>query len=767
MTTTSLEPRSGRLPAELTSFIGRRAELAEIGRMFARGRLVTLTGPGGVGKSRLAVRAADRLADDHADGVCFVDLSVLREPGLLARALGGALGLPDHNAATALDDLVAHLADRDLLLVLDTCERLVDACAILAELLLRSAPGLRILATSRQPLDIAGEHTLVVAPLAVPGADDHDPGAPCDSVDLFAERAAAVVPEWRLTDSDRGAVVLLCRRLDGIPLAIELAAVQLRALSVTQIVDRLDRRILHVRGRRTAMPRHQTLETAIGWSHELCSPGERLLWARLSVFEGGFDLDSAENVCADAELPAGEVFDLLAGLVAKSIVRPVTRGAAARYRMLDTIREYGAERLDRAGETAVLRDRAFAWFAGCVARAVPELTTAGQRRVLDWYRDEEANLRALLDHGLRTADDALLCPALLGLGRILALQGLIGEARYWFEHYLELREPQGRAGTEMLALGGVLAVLQNDPDAAAGPLAAAEERAAADDDRSGLGYVRLAQGVTALYADRMADAVTALAQARDLHAEAGVTDVLTPTADVFLAVARCLGGDPRAAQDDARRAVLATTPAGELWCRSFGLCVLGLARLLDGDAAGALDDVRAGLAVKRDLGDRLGVALALDMAAACAVSLGDAPSAARWLGVADRLRTRTGTTMFGPQHALLRSFYEGQAVEAVGEDVFTAALEAGRRLGEDSAVAEALGETAPAVGAAEAGPGRRRLTPREREIAGLVADGLTNREIADRLVIAKRTADSHVEHILAKLECTSRTQIAARLDEPG
>ncbi|POM23786.1 putative HTH-type transcriptional regulator [Actinomadura rubteroloni] len=761
MSLTILEQRSGRLPAELTSFIGRADELAEITRLFGRGRLVTLVGPGGVGKSRLAVRAAGRVLPGYEHGVCFVDLAPLREPSLLAPALAGALGLPDPNAGTVLDVLVEFLAERRTLLVLDTCEHLVDACALLAEVLLRNAPGLHILATSRQPLDIAGEHTLNVAPLPIPVGASPDPRRPCESVRMFAERAAAVVPEWRLTPENQDAVVLLCRRLDGIPLALELAAVQLRALSVEQIVDRLDRRVLHVRGRRTAMPRHRTLENAIDWSHDLCSPGERLLWTRLSVFAGDFDLESAEQVCADAELPAGDVFDLLAGLVDKSIVRQVTRDGEARYRMLDTIREYGAERLDRRGEAGGVRDRAFAWFAGRVERAHAELASSAQPRVLAWFRDEQDNVRALIDHGIGAAADGPLIRAGLGLGRILALQGLIGEARYWSARILACRDLGGDpAATELIALAGLLAVLQNDLAASADLLERAEARASGTGDDAGLAYVRQAQGMAALYDDRTDEAVRLLTEATVLHRAAGADDVLVPIADLFLSVACCLGGDTATALEHAERAVAVTEGSGDLWCRSYGLLARGTARLLAGAADEALADVRAGLAVKRDLGDRLGVSLALDVAGGCLVSLAQPMQAARLFGCADRLRRYTGSTMFGPQHALLRGFFEQQAGEALGADAYRTAYETGESLETDIAVAEALAER-PAPDAPGARPDRPALTPREREIAGLVAAGLTNREIADRLVIAKRTADSHVEHILAKLGFSSRAEIVA------
>ncbi|MGI5202503.1 ATP-binding protein [Spirillospora sp. CA-108201] len=345
--TATLERQTGRLPAELTSFIGRKAELEQARRLIEGHRLVTLTGAGGVGKTRLAVRAADLARDSFRDGVFFVCLSDLTEPTLLAQTVCEALGVGERDDRPAPARLADHLADLRVLLVLDTCEHMVDDCAVLSEALLRSAPGLRVLATSRQPLDVVGEYTFTVPPLDGPraardvGPDERE----CDSVTLFAERAAATVQGWTLTRANRDTVVRLCARLDGIPLAIELAAVQLRAFSPDQVLARLGTRLFQGSGRRTGLQRHQTLRATVDWSHALCSPEERLLWARLSVFAADFDPAAAEHVCSGDGLDAGHVAEVLAGLLEKSIVQRADRRGRVRYRMLDTLREYGAERL--------------------------------------------------------------------------------------------------------------------------------------------------------------------------------------------------------------------------------------------------------------------------------------------------------------------------------------------------------------------------------------------------------------------------------------
>src|SRR5436305_3206706 len=318
VTTLVPDRRKGNLPAEVTSSIGRQRELSQVREAFERYRLVTLRGVGGVGKTRLALHLAADLQRSFVDGVWLAELSALRNAELLARTVAASLGLPDQAAGDPVDLLADYLAERHLLLILDTCEHLVDACGKLAEALLWAAPRLRILATSREPLGVKGEQSPLISPLEVPDSDEAAAGS--DSVALFADRAEAMVPGSTLTAANQQPVIQLCRRLDGIPLALELAAVRLRAMSIEQIVARLDDRFLLLGTARSSDDRHQTLRAAIGWSHELCTAQEQRLWARLSVFPGGFDLEAAERVCAGEPLTVSALFDTLGRLVEKSIV---------------------------------------------------------------------------------------------------------------------------------------------------------------------------------------------------------------------------------------------------------------------------------------------------------------------------------------------------------------------------------------------------------------------------------------------------------------
>src|SRR5215469_3421966 len=336
---------TGNLPAELTSFVDRRNELAEVKRLLAASRLVTLTGPGGVGKTRLALRAAAGLRRAFRDGVWLVQLDQVRDEALVAQAVTRALGLQDRAGYAPAAALADYLAGRQVLLVLDNCEHLVDAAAKLADRLLRAAPGLRVLATSRESLNIAGETVLAVPPLAAPEAGRRLTVAELarfPAAGLFAERAAQVVAGFALTEANVAAVAGICRRLEGLPLAIELAAAWLPVLSAEQIDARLgDRLGLLTRGGRARPARQQTLRASIEWSYELCSQAERLLWARLSVFAGGFELDAAEGVCTDRRLVADQVLELLATLADKSILIASPGEGVARYRLPETLREYG------------------------------------------------------------------------------------------------------------------------------------------------------------------------------------------------------------------------------------------------------------------------------------------------------------------------------------------------------------------------------------------------------------------------------------------
>jgi predicted ATPase/DNA-binding NarL/FixJ family response regulator len=759
MTSPALEQRlTGNLPAEVTRFIGRARELTEVKQSLERSRLVTLRGVGGVGKTRLALRAAATMQRSFADGVWLVELSALREPGLLAHTVAEALRLPDQTAGDPLDLLADQLADQHLLLVLDTCEHLVDACAMLAEVLLRAAPLLRILATSREPLDVMGEHALLISPLDAPGPDD--PVADYDSVKLFADRAAATMPGFAVTEDNRQAVARLCRRLDGIPLAIELAAVRLRVMSVEQVVDRLDDRFRLLRTARTSLSRHQTLHAAIEWSHQWCTPEEQLLWARLSVFPGGFDLAAAERVCATTTLRVDDLFELLCRLVEKSIV--LREPVGDRYRMLDTIREYGTEQLDLLGERDELRRRHRDHFLELATRSAAGSLSADQVGLLTRLRRENANLRVALDHSFSTPGEEPVGRRMTVLLRHYWLcLGLFTEGRRW--HGQALAGTPGTAVEEqtdrawLLYGAGVLAVQQGDLTVAREPLSQAGRLAADLDDQDLRAHVTDAQGITFFFAGDLDGARTHFERALADYAVVGHSDPFALVTPVRLAGVCLLTGEVERAMKLSDDCLRAGEAANEQWGRALALWIRGAARWMSGDLDQAVEDTLGCLRIREAFGDLHGVTMSIDLLTVCAADRGEFEKAAVLSGTGDALwETLRAPIQQGPHYADIRRSAAEKARQQLGDETFAAAHRRGTQLSVSDAIALARGEVAPQAVDTTPDP----LTKREREIAELVALGLSNREIAERLVIAKRTVDSHLEHILAKLDFTSRTQVA-------
>jgi predicted ATPase/class 3 adenylate cyclase/DNA-binding CsgD family transcriptional regulator len=409
----SLDALPNNLPGELTSFVGRRAELGQVRELLGSARLLTLTGAGGCGKTRLALQAAADAIDDYPDGVWWVELARLEDAGLLAAAVIAAVGVAEVPGRSPLDVLVAHLHERSALLVLDNCEHLLAACAELADPLLRACPSLTVLATSRAPLGVPGEAPWRVPSMSLPDEARSLPIealSQSDAVRLFIDRALQVRPNFAVTTANASAVAQICHDLDGIPLAIELAAARVRMLALEQVARGLnDRFHLLTGGSRTVMPRHQTLEASIDWSHELLSDGERILLRRLSVFAGGWMLDAAEEVCEGDGIDRYAVLDLLTGLVDKSLVTTVEQGVEVRYGLLETVRQYATARLAAAGEVEAARDRHLRYFLALAERAAPEVLGAGRGDpVLQRLEAEMPNLRAALDHAAVTEPEVAL-----------------------------------------------------------------------------------------------------------------------------------------------------------------------------------------------------------------------------------------------------------------------------------------------------------------------------------------------------------------------
>jgi predicted ATPase len=429
------------LPSELSSFVGREKELSEVKRLLADTRLLTLTGSGGCGKTRLALAAATDLLEEFEEGVWMVELAPLADPALVPQAVASTLGVREQPGRSPTETLSDYLSSKQVLLVLDNCEHLIEACAVLAEALLHSCPELRILATSREALGITGEVAWLVPSLSLPDLR-HLPEIESlpryESARLFVERTTAVKPTFALTERNATAVAQVCYRLDGIPLAIELAAARAKVLSVEQISERLDDcfRLLAA-GSRTAMPRHRTLHATMDWSHDLLPDEEQTLFRRLSVFAGGFTLEAAESVCAGKDLQRDEVLELLSHLVDKSLVVAWERDGEVRYRLLEMVRQYGREKLDESGEEAEVRRRHAAFFLGLAERVEPELQGPGQVERLDELERENGNLRVVMSWALSKGEAGIAGRLGWVLWRYWFLHGHQGEGRRWMEVLLE------------------------------------------------------------------------------------------------------------------------------------------------------------------------------------------------------------------------------------------------------------------------------------------------------------------------------------------
>ncbi|MFJ2576974.1 ATP-binding protein [Kitasatospora aureofaciens] len=698
------EPEPGRLPAEVTGFVGRQRELAELAGLLAAVRLVTVTGPGGVGKSRLALRAAARATGAFPDGTWLVDVSPVQDPILLGHAVLKALRLTDGTARPPLDVLTEQLVGRRLLILLDGCEHLVDACAELAESLLRALPGLRVLATSRAALRTSGEHLLTLAPLPVGPVR---PGVLPDAVRLFADRARAVLPSFAVTEANAEAIGLLCRRLDGIPLAVELAAGRLRALSVEQITARLDDRFrLLTGGARTALPRHQTMRTTIGWSHELCTVQERLLWARLSVFAGSFDLEAAEYVCAGEGIAAEDVLDLLAELVAKSVVLREDSAFGVRFRLLDTLREYGGHWLRAAGgEHRPLR-RHRDWYLGVATWGEVEWFGPRQAETAERTGLAHTNLRAALEFCLAEPGEEQLALLLAGtLWFYWVGSGHLGEGRHWLDRALSLDREPTEARAKALWVTGYMATLQGDLAAARPALEECRRQAMDTGDDRALAYAVHRQGCAALIGDEPDRAAELFEEALWHYRTIGELNSNVLMAMFELGLAYIFQGDRESGELWFGQARELCEEHGEQWAYAYVLYAMAFSHWLGGDVRPARTLARESVRRNHVFHDLLGIVLGIDLLAlletepAGPEAPGNLCEARVLQGAAHRIWRTVGTpfmgsrSFFGPHQECAK-----RARAGLTEQEYEACYAAGTRLDLDAAVSRALGSGGPADG---------------------------------------------------------------------
>ncbi|MFJ2178104.1 ATP-binding protein [Streptomyces sp. NPDC087851] len=671
------------MPEETTSFVGRRTELIRVESALKEHRLTTLTGSGGVGKSRLALRAAERAreAERYPDGVWWADLAPLHDERMLLITVSDAVGLSDHSLRMPIDALCEWLAHRCLLLVLDSCERMADACGRLVDVLLGAVPGLTVLTTSRQPLGIHAEHLLDVPPLPLDGAHGEDgEDGENDVLQLFRDRAARAAPG--LSFDDPGTVASaaqICHRLEGIPLAVELACARLDENTVDQIAVLLDSRLDTLTHPNVWPQRHRALRTAIGWSHELCAPLERLLWARLSVFRGEIDGDDARAVCAGGPLTADGVTKALAGLVRQSVLRRETGAADRRdrYRMLDTIREYGTMWLAELGEEKLLADRHAAHFAD-VARAAHAGWPGG--RQIAWYRritDTHDDLCAALNHLL--ADDPATAVEMTGrVAFFWTCCGHLHEARIYLERALDAAPAPGPDRTRALWALGVTVMLQGDHEGAYRLGERCTTAAWRDQDPESMLSAAYLLSLTCLMMGRATASYTVADRALRTHPG----DFFDSPSQLRCRLVRVFAltalGRFEESRDEATELRRVCLDRGECWTRSYADYQLALIFLLQGRPYEAEAHARSMIAGKEELGDSFGIALGLDLLAAAVAAQGDGERAAHAYGTGQAFWRMVGHPQRGtPELAQVREECERQARAAAGHPAYENAFHRG------------------------------------------------------------------------------------------
>ena len=766
------------LPPQTTSFIGREHEIAEVSRLLGASRLLTLTGVGGGGKTRLALQVAGSLLDTFPDGTWFIELAPLSDPSLVVPAVARGLRVPEEPDRTLVESLVASAASKRLLLILDGCEHLAAASAHLATRLLQACPSVRILVTSREALAIAEEVTFRVPSLPVPhagAAPSPDDLMSCDAVRLFVERAAVIEPAFHVIPENAAALARICRRLDGIPLALELAAAQLTALTADQIADRLDDRFrLLTDASRTALPRRETLRAAMDWSYDLLPDGERAVLRRASVFAGGFGLEAAMTVCVGDGIAADEIRLLVGRLVDKSLLLEVPLGGEARFRLPEAVRRYGRDRLLTEDELARARARHRDWYLALAERSEAELQGIDQQRWIARLEREHDNLREAIAFSAGQPSSSEAVRLVAALWWFWHTRGYLAEGRGWLAKVIDAGptdDPRARA--RALYGAGFLAWRQGDFDQAqafgreslgiaralgnALGMAAATSlleqvarsqghyaRAAALPEQSlamfrelgdawGIATALIAAGNAARFQGNYGRAREALEESLELFRRTSDPSGTAAALHFLALVARdqedyaraeaagqesvdlnrelgdasrvafslhVLGLVARDQGQDARAEALLEESLGifreleDTWGVTTALVSLGVAARLRGARVRATTLLQEGLSLRKRLGDKVGIAECLEDLAA--VAAGDAPErAVRLLGAGEALRGAMGAQL-PPAHRADCEHAAEIALARLGQETFDHAWSAGRRLGVESAVDEALMLTVPA-----------------------------------------------------------------------
>ncbi len=734
----SLETTPNNLPLQPTTFIGRDTELAELKALFKAAQLLTLTGSGGCGKTRLGLQLAADSLERFPDGAWLVELAPLSDPGLVPRTAATVLGLEEQPGKPITTTLVEHLKDKRALILLDNCEHLLNACAVLAASLARECPHLTILASSREALGIAGEQTYRVPSLSLP--DQREAATPAsiasfEALQLFVDRCSKVDADFRVTLENAGTLVSICHRLDGIPLAIELAAARVRSLSVEELNRRLDHRFrLLTGGPRTALPRQQTLRSLIDWSYDLLGGPEKVLLQRLSVFAGGWTLDAAERICAGDDVEQCDVLDLMSSLIDKSLVTFEQSERLSRYRLLETVRQYARERLVESGGAEAIRARHRDYFVALAEEADDKLLGAEQADSLRRLEDEHDNLRLALEWSHEEApaqEDLRLCGA---MHRFWLTRGYAAEGRQWCARTLAKGVPTESTleYARVVNSAGSLAWYQTDFRAARPLLEQGLALSRRLDDRLGLarslnnlgslafeqgdypaaqslyeeslevwrelGDQRGAAGLLgnlALVAWERGDLVAArtlsqesLALSREVEDQGRVADALSILGNVA-----CDQGDLATAWAQNQESLAIGRELGDRDCIATALYSLGVVAFLRGELGDARSLYGEAIGIRREIGDRLGLARVLEGMAALAAARGDSLAAARTWGAAERLREELGSPV-SPNERPRNDRYVAKARAATGDEgAFGRAWRQGREMSQNEVIEQALGAT--------------------------------------------------------------------------
>jgi non-specific serine/threonine protein kinase len=734
---------TGLRPA-LSSFVGRRDELGRLRALLSASRLITITGPGGAGKTRLAEEFAATLARSFDGAIAVAYLAGAAAPTDVIEMVAAAVGLRHMGTRSVHAELVGYLGTKRVLLVLDNCEHVADTAAEIAAELLRACPGLVIVATGRRPLHVPGEQLFPIAGLLGDRASE-----------LFVDRACLAAPDFVLDETSGPLVDDVCLRLEGMPLAIELAAAQVRNLGLARLGQGLTGHLPELASRSTVAPvRQRTLRAAISWSYDLLSEQQRVMWRRLSVFAGGFTIDAAQRVVGFSPIEPAAIPELLGDLVDQSMV--IFEPAADRYRLLEALREFAHEQLQQAGEEGLITDRHRRWMVGLALDCDMRWFSADQPALIDRMHAEAGNLRAALESctktdaaadGLRLANGALW----YWLTRASLEEGL-----RWFRRFL------GRSGDSLLEArahwrAGYLATIHLDFPESRAFLTSAIEFAQAGGDTLERAYARGLLGLETLY-ERPADAEEARGLCRDMLEDPAADAMCRQWGLIGYGLASLALGDLEECRRSCLEGAEIGRAVGELWGRELSLRFFAHAEWLLGRTAAAEAALVECLRLDRELGDTWHLAWAIEAMGWVAVDTGRFERGARLLGIADGLWAQTGSRLADPWQAWHTTALE-RLREHLGSRRLDGEMQLGRTLTRSEGLAFALGE-APAT-PSPASAVDQTLSSRELEVATLVAAGLSNRAIADKLFLSPRTVDKHVEHVMNKLGVDSRAQIAA------